>query len=357
MFLCAASTALALPLITTVNEFGTMRIPAAPAAATDPPVATTLDTQGPVISSATSPGPGAAPNGGLVDESYQFSDRTHEFTAPRVNSTGILTTAGTGELRWMPYYLNNLEYIQTANDNRDITDYRLDVTLSAPVTAFLMIDNRNNGTTKLPEGGDSNTNDPILTGDLAWVLNDGWTRVKSGQMPNGQSDYLGSDEGATVASADLRVHNGAGNVAGSGNGLNQFYAIYRKDFTAGTHTGFTKANAIRGGSTYTVAVSAPVGAIVAGDVNNNGVADINDYIIIRNNFFGTGRLRSQGDLTNDGVVNFADFRNWKDNRTAGSGSASDDELLAGLGVPEPGSLALVMLGALAWLSSSRRRAS
>jgi hypothetical protein len=242
-----------------------------------------------------------------------------------------------------------------------MTDYRLDVTLSAPVTAFLMIDNRNNAAAVPPALNSPNTDDPVLGGPLQWVIDDGWTRVKSGQMPNGQSDYLGSDEGGTPAAPNennpaSRVHDFAGNVAGSGNGLNQFYAIYRKDFAAGTHTGFTKANGIPGGATYSVAVSTPIGAIVAGDVNGNGVADINDYVVIRNNFFGTGRTRTQGDLTGDGLVNFADFRNWKDNRTAGSG-AGDEDLLAGLGVPEPGSLALVMLGALAWLTSSRRRAS
>jgi hypothetical protein len=342
-FIYAASSAFALPLITSVTEFGTMTQTAAKA----------LDTQGPVVSSATSPGPNNT-SAGLVDEAFQFSDRTHEFTAPRVTTAGVLTTAGTGALRWFPYYLNNIEYIQTANDNRDIIDYRLDVTLAAPVTAFLMIDNRNNGTANPPALNSPNTNDPALGGPLQWVIDDGWTRVNSGQMPNGQPDYLGSDEGATVATADLRVHTGAGNVAGSGNGLNQFYAIYRKNFAAGSHTGFTKANGIPGGSTYTVAVSSPVGLIAAGDVNGDGVANTSDYVIIRNNFFGTNRTRAQGDLTNDGVVNFADFRNWKDYRTAGSGA--DAELLAGLGVPEPGSLVLALLGALAWLGASRRRA-
>ena len=127
---------------------------------------------------------------------------------------------------------NGLEYIQIANDNRAITDYSLDVTLTAAATAFLMIDNRSNSLTGM--NNDSNLDDPILgpTGPLTWVINEGWTRVKSGQMPNGQGDYLGSDEGGTVATADLRTHTNANNVAGPGEGLNQFYAIYRKDFPA-----------------------------------------------------------------------------------------------------------------------------
>ena len=52
-------------------------------------------------------------------------------------------------------------------------------------------------------------------------------------MPNGQADYLGIDEGAMVASADLRTHAASGNVAGSGFGVNNFAAIYTKNFPAG----------------------------------------------------------------------------------------------------------------------------
>jgi hypothetical protein len=103
--------------------------------------------------------------------------------------------------------------------------------------------------------------------------------------------------------------------------------------------------------------TAGLGFVVPGDVNRNGVTDINDYNIIRNNFLQTGRTRAQGDLIGDGTVNFADFRYWKDNRTAGSaGSAmTDAELLAGLGIPEPTSAALAILGAIACLSVGRRR--
>ena len=55
-------------------------------------------------------------------------------------------------------------------------------------------------------------------------------------------------------------------------------------------------------------------APVLGDVNGNGVTDINDYTVIRNNFNQPGN-KSQGDLTGDGVVSFPDFRFWKNYRT------------------------------------------
>jgi len=105
--------------------------------------------------------------------------------------------------------------------------------------------------------------------------------------------------------------------------------------------------------------AASLGPSTPGDVDGDGDADIDDYIIIRNNFNGTGKTRAEGDVVADGEVNFADFRYWKNNRTAGAGSISDAELLAGLGqaVPEPGSIALALAGAVAMLAWSRRRES
>jgi hypothetical protein len=104
--------------------------------------------------------------------------------------------------------------------------------------------------------------------------------------------------------------------------------------------------------------TAGLGFVVPGDVNRNGVTDIGDYNIIRDNFLATNRTRAQGDLIDDNVVNLVDFRYWKNNRTPGAAGSelSDEALLAGLGVPEPGSLALILFGAFAWLAASRRRA-
>ncbi len=78
--------------------------------------------------------------------------RTHEWTAAVVdNTTGLLsTTTGNTQRRPVatqtvepfPSYLKNLEYVQFANENRNITDYSIDMTFSAPVTAYLFVDNR-----------------------------------------------------------------------------------------------------------------------------------------------------------------------------------------------------------------------
>jgi hypothetical protein len=105
---------------------------------------------------------------------------------------------------------------------------------------------------------------------------------------------------------------------------------------------------LRQAVTYIASAPAPV----IGDVNGNGVADINDYAIIRDNFNKPGN-KAQGDLTGNGQVNFHDFRLWKNFAPAGVGSEA--ELLAGLGIPEPGSVVLAMLAAISLAGTVARR--
>jgi len=203
-----------------------------------------------IRTSATHPSPSGT-SAELKDEAFVFVNRTHEYTAVRTDANGLLTTNPNGTLQPFPSYLIGAEYIQLANENRTQNPYSLDVTLSQPVIAYLFLDNRLNGPGL--NNTSSNTTDPVLGGVLQWVIDDGWVRVNTGFMPNGQADYLGVDEGGTVADESLRVHTGTGLVAGSGNGLNQFFAIYTKQFPAGTHIGFTKTQGITG-NMYGVAV-------------------------------------------------------------------------------------------------------
>lgn len=208
-----------------------------------------------VVSSALYPSPSGT-SADLQDEAFVHANRTHEYTAVRTNpSTGVLSTDATHELQPFPSYLVGLEYIQVSNENRSVANYSLDVTLTEPAIAYLFLDNRLNG--PLSNVSSLSTTDPVLGGPLQWVIDDGWERVNTGFMPGGQADYLGIDEGVTVASEDLRNHTSTGLVGGSGNGLNNFFAIYTKQFAAGTHIGFTKQLGIGGGNMYGVAV-APV---------------------------------------------------------------------------------------------------
>jgi len=86
---------------------------------------------------------------------------------------------------------------------------------------------------------------------------------------------------------------------------------------------------------------------VLGDVDGDQVADINDFNTILANFGQSVTNRTDGDLTNDGFVNFLDFRQWKDNRTA----VSDGNV-----VPEPNSLLIIFSGVLGLIAFRKRLA-
>jgi hypothetical protein len=206
------------------------------------------------------------------EEVFAYVDRTHELTAARTDpTTGSLTTANTGNLVPIPSYLVGAQYVANANVNRIAgtdaasNDYRVTYTVDSPGKAYLLLDNRLDGTASNATSS-PNTTDPDLGGNLAWVLNEGWVRKNTGIFPNGQADYIGIDEGATVASPDLRTHTASGNVAGSGQGLNQFFAIYERSIpAAGTFTTSGIKQGTGAGDMYVVAfVSAPEPSAIAG---------------------------------------------------------------------------------------------
>ena len=106
-----------------------------------------------------------------------------------------------------------------------------------------------------------------------------------------------------------------------------------------------------------MAVSPTLPPILVGDVNFNGIVDGVDYGIIRDHFQMVGVTHADGDVSGDGIVNFTDFRLWKNNRTApGSAAGFEAELLGLSGaVPEPGSLILLALGVLSLSVTTGRR--
>ena len=61
--------------------------------------------------------------------------------------------------------------------------------------------------------------------------------------------------------------------------------------------------------------------LVLGDTDGDGVVEIpDDFNPIRDNFQKSVALRTQGDLNRDGIVEFLDFREWKNEYLAGGGA-------------------------------------
>src|SRR5262245_110640 len=99
----------------------------------------------------------------------------------------------------------------SGNNNRDNTNYLLNVTISQPALVYLLIDNR--------LGDSNNTNAPTFDAThMQWVLDQGWAAVKTGINRSNDvnlADEVGIDEGADGS-------------------INNWYSVYRKSFPAGT---------------------------------------------------------------------------------------------------------------------------
>ena len=95
--------------------------------------------------------------------------------------------------------------------------------------------------------------------------------------------------------------------------------------------GHTTTTLTWNGTTYSFS-SATAAAGIAGDYNNDGIVDMRDYVVWRN-----------GDSPNPNST--ADYNTWRAN--FGSHAGAGSSLGGSAAVPEPGCLALVMVGLLA----------
>jgi hypothetical protein len=185
--------------------------------------------------SGTIDAPAIIVRGGFTEDALAFSDRVHQHNGAAFNNTGVLNTTGTNIVP-IPNYLIGADYVRIANNARDNANYNAVVTTTQPADFYLFIDNRSNGTAG--NTSSPNTTDPVLGGRLTWVVEDGWLRVNTGISPNNQPDYTAIDEGGTGV--------------GPGQGLNQFYSIYRR--SALTEVTLKPQN-IGGGNMYSLVVT------------------------------------------------------------------------------------------------------
>ena len=92
---------------------------------------------------------------------------------------------------------------------------------------------------------------------------------------------------------------------------------------------------------------------LAGDFNNDQVVDAADYTVWRDNLGNPGPLPNE--TASLGVVDSADYDAWTNNFGATSGSGAGAG--SGASVPEPGSIALALVGLFEWSAFARRRRS
>jgi hypothetical protein len=104
---------------------------------------------------------------------------------------------------------------------------------------------------------------------------------------------------------------------------------------------------------------APGSGFILGDTDGDGTGGEfpDDFNPIKMNFRKAVTMRSQGDLVPNGIVDFADFREWKAAFLGGRGSLEGIDLGFAASVPEPATwlLAAIACGALANVGRCRRR--
>jgi hypothetical protein len=163
--------------------------------------------------------------------------------------------------------------------------------------------------------------------------------------------------GSTQVAAEWQIFNGSALVYDTGTDATNLLGLtvpVGKLLAGNTYNWKVRYEDNYGGwSSYSAPTSlTTVAATVAGDYNNNGVVDPADYVVWRSTQ-GTNSV-----LLNDptgGTIGSAQLDTWRAHfgQTASSGSAA----IANAAIPEPGTLALFIVGALAISARPRVLAS
>lgn len=243
-----------------------------------------------------------------------------------------------------------------------------------------------NGNEDTGNPGNSGTDGNILYEGLVFTRpgEGGLAFQVSGLTPSNYDIYVYATESNAVGRAhditfqtdsddSSRESDGVADGISAGNNTTAFvdglnYTVHNIDVSAGENLAiFTSITA----ETKDQGDFSSVGAIQIVDTAANSPCDVDgdgdcdfveadndmvsDFDIIRQNFFGTGLTKAEGDLSADGEVGFVDFRIWKAGFLGMGGSA---EALEGIsfGVPEPSTMALwLCASAIGCVGTSRWR--
>lgn len=190
-------------------------------------------------------------NGGFAEDVLALADRNHQHNGPRFSDafgagTMLLTPAGFGTNVLnvpLPSYLVGGDYVRFAQGARDNIGYSAVATGDGPKDWYLLLDNRWDGPNAANDG--SSFNDPILGGNLQWVIDDGWQRVNTGLSPvsafGAVGDYTALDEEEGLGAAGLGV--------GPGISVQNFYSVYKRSNLTSVTLG---SLAMSGANMYTV---------------------------------------------------------------------------------------------------------
>jgi hypothetical protein len=114
---------------------------------------------------------------------------------------------------------------------------------------------------------------------------------------------------------------------------------------------------LRIGSTYSDVTGVMAVPILPGDTDTDGIPGEfpDDFLPIQDNFRKSVTMRSQGDLVANGVVDFADFRQWKTAFLAGGGSLVGLDLGLFNNIPEPATFVSICAAAVVIFATRRQR--
>jgi hypothetical protein len=300
-------------------------------------------------------------NGSTVDVDNSGGFNTSWLAYSGYKQNGLMPSANVAQGAWLPFVpVAGTTYTLTASltgvgvgqSASDVAWYALGFAKALPTNA---------------ESGTGNRFIEAPTLGRAWMLfrpnNPGTNtnQVQIGNATTGTGTSIPWTAGTPTGGGNVDMQIVLDTTAATWTG-----SFYAKRDTDPTYTFITTQNILQDitgiGITRTTATAGTVlngnithfkletsgSVFLPGDVNGDTLVNDADFNIIRDHLFTSGN-RSQGDLTNDGTVDFRDFRAWKiAHEGAGSGATFS-------AVPEPTSAVLILISTGVFFISGRRR--